>query len=283
MPDITSNYNELTVDEIIRIAAVLYAAGIKSVRLTGGEPLLRKDIAAIAAGLRRTGFEDIALTTNAALLTDALACKLKAAGISRVNIGISSINPGRYLTITGGKLQPALDGIASARKQFSEVRVNCVMVDGFDDCELESFRQFVNFFNITLRFIEYMPVFGNVRPAKFDIGAALAKLGAIPVTGVSGQGPAEYYSVPGFCRPVGLILPLHKKFCGSCRRIRLSSSGELRRCLFDNQLLNMTALLNGCCQASVIRAIESFVAGKSSEHSINEASRFGHSMAKIGG
>ena len=282
-PEKSSGKQELSVAEIAKLAQLLHYVGIKSLRITGGEPLLRKDVVEIAACIAAIGFADISLTTNATLLTTASARALAAAGVSRLNIGIPSINSTRYKTITGANLALAIAGTSCATGQFDDVRINVVMVEGFDIQEFETVREFANSFGITPRFIEYMPAFGAANTAKFDISQWLLTLGARKIQPLFGQGPAEYFSVPGFVKPVGLIMPLHNKFCSSCRRIRLSSSGELRRCLFDNQLLNLINLLATNSQMEVMASIKSFIKGKPTEHSIDYTTKLGQSMAKIGG
>jgi len=282
-PEKLSTKPELSVAKISQLAQLLFTAGIKSLRITGGEPLIRKDIVEIVACVDTIGFEDVSLTTNATLLTTATARALSAAGVSRINIGIPSISSTRYHTITGADLPSALAGIEIAASTFSDVRINVVMVEGFDIEEFETFRKFANSLNIVVRFIEYMPVFGAATTARFDVTDWLKTLGASKVELLFGQGPAEYFAVPGFTKPVGLILPLHKKFCSSCRRVRLSSSGELRRCLFDNQLLNLFNSLNTHSQTEIIQSIKAFIKGKPSEHKIDYTTKLGQSMAKIGG
>ncbi|MFA6075105.1 MAG: radical SAM protein [Negativicutes bacterium] len=279
----TDQYQTLSIAEIRRIATVLFAAGINSARITGGEPLMRHDIVEIAFCIKNIGFSDVSLTTNATMLTNELAKSLLTAGISRINIGFPSVNAVHYRTITGCNIAPALAGIKTATEIFSDVRINVVMVEGFDQTEFEAVRDFSNSMKITPRFIEYMPAFGAASTSKFDILGTMLAIGAKKIEPLSGQGPAEYYMVPGFDNPVGLILPLHKKFCHSCRRIRLNSLGELRRCLFDNQLLSLLELLNTRTQLEVIQSIKAFIKEKPSEHFMNAETRLGHSMAKIGG
>ncbi len=283
VPETATIQQELSVAEIERIAKLLFSIGVRSVRITGGEPLMRSDIVEIIASIYQIGFDDVSLTTNATLLTNINAHELLMAGLSRINIGMSSLNATRYNSITKYHLTAALTGIKIATEKFSDVRINVVMVDGFDDHEFEAFRNYSNLHDVTLRFIEYMPVFGAATATRFDLWKKLQELGATKIAPLFGQGPAEYYLVPGFNKPVGLIFPIHKKFCSSCRRIRLSSAGELRRCLFDNQLLDLHTLMNVQTSLEIVQSIKAFIKGKPSEHSINKDTNLGYSMAKIGG
>ena len=283
-PETSTIQHELSVAEIERIAKLLFDTGVRSVRITGGEPLMRSDIVEIVASVYKIGFDDVSLTTNATLLTTYVnAQELLKAGLNRINIGISSLNPARYNYITKYNLPAALTGIKIATEKFSDVRINVVMIDGFDNHEFEAFRDYSNLQGVTLRFIEYMPAFGAATATRFDLWKRLEELGANKIAPLFGQGPAEYYSGPGFTTPVGLISPIHKKFCSSCRRIRLSSVGELRRCLFDSHLLDLHSIMNVQTPLEIVQSIKAFIKGKPREHNINKDTKLGYSMAKIGG
>ncbi len=278
----------LTFEEIERFASIAVKHGIGKIRLTGGEPLVRKGLVDHVRRLKAiTGLESIALTTNAILLPK-YAEQLRDAGLSRVNISLDSLDADVYEKMTrGGRLQDALDGLdAALAVGFKPVKLNVVVVRSLEQ-DLAAFAKLANERPIHVRFIEYMPVGEAVAVgARGHQGAwteadhmpadeiiegldrALAAQGLGPLEAVhkgdgpEGWGPARYFTLPGAVGTVGVISPLSRHFCGECNRLRLTADGRVRPCLFSDTEFDARNVLREGTDQEVSEVILAALAGK---------------------
>ena len=239
-PDILS-FAEI--EAIVRAAA---ATGVRSIRLTGGEPLVRRGLAELVARIAAIpGITDIALSTNALLLADQVDA-LAAAGLRRVNISLDTLQTGRFLAIAR---RPGLDRVlagidAALAAGLSPIKLNCVIMRGHNDDEIVAFAELTRGRPLYVRFIEMMPVLDNVELQRDAYVSATEILDRIrahgtlePAAGPGGNGPARYYAFAGAAGAVGVISPLSHDYCETCNRVRLSADGRLRLCLFgDNDI-----------------------------------------------
>ncbi len=232
----------LSYEEIVEIVRVMAGMGLKRVRLTGGEPLIRRDLHKLVAGLRAVpGIENIALSTNAVLL-DEQAESLRDAGVDRVNISLDSLRPERVERIARrpGSFEKIMAGLAAAeRVGFEPLKVNVVLMRGENDDEIESFAELTRTNPWHVRFIEVMPTGSNLQLSAdqfLSCDEALERLRRVerlePTEGPTGNGPAAYYRYPGAPGTIGVITPMSHNFCGACNRMRLTADGQLRPCLF---------------------------------------------------
>jgi len=285
----------LTYEELLRLIAVFSQEGITRVRLTGGEPLVRKGIVEFVAAIKALGvIEDLSLTTNGSLLPT-LAQPLKTAGLDRVNISLDTVNPARFAEITvHGRLEDTLQGIASALEAgLSPVKLNVVLTDALSESDLTYFINQVYRFPIAVRFIEQMPVGGcGVRPG-LDIAAVKTLLnntgfGSLePAATGRGSGPAKYFHLPEAQGIFGFITPISEHFCGVCNRLRLTADGRLKPCLLSNQEIDIkTPLRAGASDTELAELFHQAVQEKPQGHSLCRASghpEFRRSMSQIGG
>ncbi|MDF2614382.1 MAG: moaA [Clostridia bacterium] len=277
----------LTLEELEEMVGAFAALGITKVRITGGEPLARKGIITLIEKINSyVGITDIALTTNGTLL-NAMAQDLKNAGLKRVNISLDSLDDKKYAMMTrGGKLKDALKGIEKARKVgLNPIKLNVVLVGGFNDDEVERFVKLTQDEEIDVRFIELMPI-GEV--AKWSLNHFLSNdyvLETVPHLQKSKNteysSPAVYYKLPRAKGRVGLISPISCKFCSTCNRVRLTSEGKLKHCLHSNQEFDLrTVLREG---GSLTDFIQNAMLHKPLEHFIEEGSLTERNMIQVGG
>ena len=255
----------LRIEELETIARVATRIGIRSVRLTGGEPLVRKGVVGLVKSLSQMdGIVNISMTTNGVLLPS-MADDLKAAGLSRVNISLDTLDPDQFKRITRlGTIDTTLAGIESAlRVGFNPVKINAVTVRSLNQDFLEFAKLSIDK-PLHVRFIEYMPVGessgsdgtgwgkADVIPSEelleiINARAAQAGLPALePLDGEHkpiGWGPARYFAFPGAQGTVGFISPLSRHFCSECNRLRLTADGKLRPCLFSDKEIDVRAAL----------------------------------------
>lgn len=240
----------LTFDEIIRLSKVLVDAGTRRIRLTGGEPLLRKNLPDLIAGLReRTAVQDISLTTNATRLPR-FAQELKSAGLNRINISLDSLRKDRVEQICGRDvLRQVIAGIDSALDaQLSPVKINMVVMPGTNDDEVDDMFQFCRDRGLTLRMIETMPMGHTaISAGHTSLQPILDKLredyGLLPLIKDLGGGPARYWQTPDGKTQVGVITPISQHFCATCNRIRLAVDGTIYLCLGQEERIEMRELL----------------------------------------
>lgn len=234
----------LRYEEIAQIVRAMAGMGLRRVRLTGGEPLVRPDITELVRMIAAVEqIEDISLSTNAVLLPE-LADGLRAAGVQRVNVSLDSLRPDRIDAIArrGGSHRAILAGLEAAeRAGLLPIKVNAVIMRGRNDDEIEAFARITMERPWHVRFIEVMPVGDNTGISADEYVPAtemLARLHGIgelqPVAGPAGNGPATYFQFPGARGTVGVITPMSHNYCERCNRMRLTASGRLRPCLFGD-------------------------------------------------
>jgi cyclic pyranopterin phosphate synthase len=276
------SYEEIT--DFTRAAADL---GITSVRLTGGEPLLRRGctrLVEMLAGI--DGIDDLSMTTNGFFLPE-LASDLRAARLGRVNISLDSLNPERFATITGAaNLARAMAGIDAALEAgLAPVKINAVMLRGIED-EAEDFLKLAAERPLHVRFIERMPIGGSARPQEgiVTVQELQRRLGEFvklkPVASPGGSGPARYFGFKGALGTIGFIGSMTGHFCGSCNRMRLTADGRLRSCLFSADETYVRPLIGGD-QALLKQALSAEMAAKRFDRSAEDPGA--RSMAQIGG
>jgi cyclic pyranopterin phosphate synthase len=239
----------LSYEEIAAIVRTMAAMGLRRIRLTGGEPLVRRDVAALVRMLHAIdGIEDIALSTNAVLLAP-IAQELKDAGVSRLNISLDSLQPARMdaLSRRPGSHTRIFEGLAAAEKAgFDPIKINAVIMRGRNDDEIEAFARITAERPWHVRFIEVMPTGDNLGisadefvPAT-EMLARLQRIGSLePVEGPKGNGPATYFRFAGGLGTVGVITPMSHNYCERCNRMRLTADGQLRPCLFGEIQTNL--------------------------------------------
>jgi len=227
----------LTEDEMIRAVGVAASLGMYKLRITGGEPLIKKNILSICERAASTeGIREVCLTTNGTLLSG-MAASLKDAGVSRLNISLDTLDPDKYTDITrGGALPDALQGIETALSiGFSRIKLNAVLIGGFNDDEIHALADLTVRYPVDMRFIELMPMtVGEFEKEAFIPSAAVIQ--ALPELQPQEPdgGVAKLYRLPGAQGSIGLISPINAHFCSSCNRIRLTADGRLKPCLHSS-------------------------------------------------
>jgi cyclic pyranopterin phosphate synthase len=243
-----SHYDILHYEEILRVVQAAARLGVKSLRLTGGEPLIRPNLSTLVELLVPVeGIDDISLTTNGTLLSR-YAAELKKAGLKRVNISLDTFRADRYKYITGSdKLKDVLSGIEAAKKaQLTPVKINVVVMKGVNDDELLDFARMSINEGWYVRFIEEMPLVapeigGNKLVAVQEMMDTIQEsLGQLePCLTTSGKGPAKYYRLPHAEGTIGFIGPVTDCFCATCNRFRLTADGGLRPCLLEDDEIDI--------------------------------------------
>jgi cyclic pyranopterin phosphate synthase len=239
----------LSYEEIAEVVRAMAGMGLRKLRITGGEPLVRRDLHVLVRQLRAIdGIDDIALSTNAVLL-DAQAEALCAAGVDRLNVSLDSLRPDRIDAIARrtGSAEAIFRGLEAAeRAGFSPIKLNCVVMRGRNDDEVADFAAATRERPWHVRFIEVMPTGDNLGVSRDEyvsadeILDAVGRIGALqPVAGPAGNGPARYFAFPGAAGTVGVITPMSHNYCGSCNRMRLTADGQLRPCLFGSIQTNL--------------------------------------------
>ena len=282
----------LSYEDMVFFVKAAVELGISKVRITGGEPLVRKGTADLVGLIRALpGIRDVSLTTNGVLLPR-FAQALKDAGLDRVNISVDSLDPERYRALTrGGSLYAALDGVEAAlRMGLDQVKINVVMMP-------ELLQELPDFVDITrnkplhVRFIEWMPV-GGCGPrstgeelTKDRAMAALQKMGAGPLTAVpspGGWGPARYYRFPGHKGTIGFIGSMSDHFCGECNRLRLTADGKLKNCLFSSHEIDVRPAMQARDHEAVLAAISESLECKTFDKNLLPG-RTSRGMSQVGG
>jgi cyclic pyranopterin phosphate synthase len=264
----------LRFDEIERVISIFAELGVNRVRLTGGEPLVRKDLPLLAARLAALpGIDDLSLSTNATLLARH-AKSLNKAGIARINASLDSLQSERFREITGGQLEPVLAGLMAAKAAgFAPIKINMLALKDINDDEFEAMVEFCLEHDFTLRFIETMPVGSTGRNASqhyLDLDIVRQRLarrfelvpGVMP-----GGGPARYVQVGGTELRIGFITPMSQHFCATCNRVRLSVDGTLYLCLGQDHKYELRPLLRrGISDAGLKDAVIEALALKPERH-----------------
>ena len=285
----------LTYEEFLRLAALFARCGIDTVRVTGGEPLVRKNVAQLVAGLKATpGIRRVTLTTNAVLLAEQLPALLDA-GLDSVNISLDTLRPEVFRQITARDDFAAVQaGLQAALQSGLPVKLNCVPQAGVNEGELEALAALAKDNAVQVRFIEMMPIgYGAAMPCISgpELRARFARRWPelAPLSPAQehalGDGPAVYYTVPGWQGSIGFIAAVHGKFCASCNRVRLTSQGFLRPCLASETGCDLRALLrSGADDAQLLAAIRETIWAKPREHHFNDSSMPAtRGMYRIGG
>ena len=274
----------LSFEEIVEIVAAAAALGIYKIRITGGEPLVRRGCVELCRMIASVpGIREVDMTTNGILLKDC-AHALKDAGVSRVNISLDTRDEDKYRDITGGgRLQDALAGIEAAFDAgLTPVKVNTVLIGGFNDGEIADFVEWTRETPVELRFIELMPMGGAFgQEAYLPAETVLEKVPALESVQEEG-GVARLYRLPGGKGRVGLISPLSRHFCGTCNRLRLTSEGKLKPCLHSAQEIDV----RGRHGAELLEALRQAIGNKPRMHDTLDAdhpSQAGRAMNRIGG
>ena len=254
----------LTFEEIERIVRATAMVGMRKLRLTGGEPLVRRDLVDLVARLAAIpGIQDIAMTTNAILMTQ-LAEALAQAGLKRINVSLDTLRPERFRRISRfGSLDKVLAGIEAAeRAGLAPIKINAVVLRGINEDEVLDLARLTIRRPWHVRYIEAMPLDGNlaVEEKGFisadEIMEMLGELGGLEeCSGPNGNGPARYYRLPGALGTIGVISPMSHFYCESCNRVRLTADGRLRLCLFDDNEVDLRSPLRAGASAEEIAEI----------------------------
>ena len=285
----------LSYEEISQLVRAAASAGVRSIRLSGGEPLIRKDLHRLVEELAAIdGIEDIALSTNGLLLEEQLDALL-AAGLKRVNVSLDTLREDRFLEIAR---RPGLDRVLAAieaaiSRGLSPVKINCVVMRGYNDDEIAAFAQWTRERAVYVRFIELMPVAENLdvqRDAYVSSDEILERVRAVgeleAAPGPGGNGPARYFAFPGAPGAVGVISPLSHDYCERCNRVRLTANGRLRLCLFGEQEIDLRSPLRaGASEAEIADLLRSAMLIKPERHhlKLGEAASRMRAFSEIGG
>lgn len=282
----------LTFDEIERLLAVFARLGTSRVRLTGGEPLLRRNLPELASRISRLpGIRDLSLSTNATRLSRH-AASLKEAGVSRINVSLDSLDRGCIEKITGrDSLGQILDGIMAGKAAgFEPIKINMVAMRGVNESEIDAMVEFCIDHGFILRLIEAMPMGETGRDTSFlELGPVQARLaakfGLQPQAAELGGGPARYLATPDGRASVGFITPMSQHFCATCNRVRLSVDGTLYLCLGQEEKFEFRPLLrDGASDAELEAAIRKAIELKPQKHDFREQpQKIVRFMAQTGG
>lgn len=288
--DTRSHQEVLTIEEMYRMTALFVASGIRKIRITGGEPLVRKGILDFIRQVRQLPIEDLSMTTNGTRLAEQAAA-LKEAGLDRVNIGLDTIDPEVFAYLTrGGSLKEALEGLEAALLVgFRPVKINAVVMRGCSDAAtLWQLALLAKDRPVHVRFIEFMPLGGGLWSKERFVPAAemktwletAAKRPLAPAR-VKGNGPAEVFAFPDWQGSIGFIHAVSDHFCGACNRLRFTSEGRIYPCLHSNASQNVFPLLRqNADDATLLAAIQAAVATKPQRSVLGSQ---GKEMNTIGG
>jgi len=285
--------NLLTWDEYERLARILAGMGIRKIRVTGGEPLVRAGVEDFVARLKALGVPDVSITTNAHLLAERCD-RLVAAGLDRINISLDSLNREKFERVTRTKsFDQVIAGIDAAQtSRLRPVKVNAVLVRGLNDDEVEAFAEFARDRNLIMRFIEFMPLDADrswtrdmVVPGSEVHARIAARWPLVPVVHERSETARKFRFADGRGE-IGLINPVTQPFCGHCSRLRLTADGKLRTCLFSKEDHDLRFMLRGgATDREIGDEILAVVAQKEKGHRINEAGFVppSRTMVSIGG
>lgn len=278
-----SHAEMLTLEELAEIGGAAVALGVRKIRLTGGEPLVRRGLLDLCRSLSALpGLSELCLTTNGAQLAR-FAAPLRAAGVSRLNISLDTLQPERFACLTRrGNLQDTLDGIAAAEAAgFDRLKLNCVLMGGVNDDEIGDFLRLTEEHPWEVRFIELMPMGPCAEWGKSCFLPGTEILKRYPgLQEIVPNGVARRYRVPGAKGTVGLISPVSHEFCGQCRRIRVTADGKLKGCLHSREEIP----LRGLHGEELEEAIRQGILQKPQRHHLTERpSDTPRNMNQIGG
>jgi len=282
----------LTYDELIRTVRVAVSLGVRKVRITGGEPLVRRDIVSFVRRVAKVpGVLDLSMTTNGTALPG-MSVPLKEAGLSRVNVSLDTIRRDRYAEITRRDSLPrVLSGIGAAvRAGLSPVKINVVLLHGLLPAEVEDFLAMAREMPVKVRFIERMPI--GCSPSEAFVSAEGIRDRILSLPGVrearnGGSSAAVTYEVPGFRGKLGVISPVSRKFCNQCNRLRVTADGRLRSCLFGRETLDLRGVLrSGRGDGTVAEMLRAAVLAKPEGHDLcgrGDVPSAAEPMSRVGG
>jgi GTP 3',8-cyclase len=270
----------LSFEEITHLAKIFASEGVNEIRLTGGEPLARKQLPRLISMLKSiSGISSVSLTTNGFYLKDQ-AQPLRDAGIDRINISLDSLRPDRFAEITrNNSLDRVLEGIGAAQRAgFSPIKINCVAIRGFNDDEIIDFLEWGTTLDLQIRFIEFMPLDGDHRWTRLNVLTEkeildkVREFYAVREIPSKDMAPATRFSFANNKAEFGIIASVSEPFCGDCSRIRLTADGKLRTCLFSLQETDLRApLRQGLGDGEIVKLIQAAVLEKWAGHRINES------------
>lgn len=272
--------NILTLEEIFEIVNVCAGLGTDKIRITGGEPLVRKGLAGLIEKIAALeGIKDLAITTNGSLLKG-YARELKEAGLNRINISLDTMNEKKYEYVTrGGRLKDVLEGIHEALKVgLVPIKINTVLAKDFNEDEIGSFIRLTESLGIDVRFIELMPIGHAASFASehyLPNSAVLERFKELePMETGDKSSPAMYYKLPGAKGRVGFINPISRNFCSSCNRLRLMADGKLKPCLHSDLEIDVKGILRGLKagdkQMALEKAVAEAIQAKPGHHTLND-------------
>jgi cyclic pyranopterin phosphate synthase len=277
----------LRFEELFSIVEVLESLGINKIRITGGEPLVRRGIIDFIRKITQLkGIKKCAITTNAVLL-DNYAQGLFDAGVTGINISLDTLNPDKYREITrGGNLETVLKGIEHAvNLGFESIKINSVLAKGYNDDEIKNLAELSKIYPVDVRFIELMPMGGCARwsaehfmPSS-EIIRLLPELS--PVENEDKSSPAHYYKLPNAIGKVGIINPISCKFCDKCNRIRITADGKIKSCLHSDDEVDLKPCLGD--KLKIKNAVEYAIYNKQKEHHLEDKESIHRDMVRIGG
>ena len=276
--DFASPENWLSPVEIERLISIFAGLGVRHVRLTGGEPLVRKELLEISRRISSLeGIEETSLSTNAARFAP-VAEELKKAGISRLNISLDSLDPTVFKDMTGGDLSKVLSGIdAAIEHDFQPVKLNMVVMKGVNDHDVENMVDFCIEKGVTLRFIETMPIgINGVEASKhfiplIEIENRLSKRFKLEPAAMRGSGPAKYFRIDDSPLVIGFITPQSQHFCDTCNRVRLSVEGDLHLCLGKENKVSLRDMMRqGATDDAIADTILDGIRHKPEKHTFDQ-------------
>jgi cyclic pyranopterin phosphate synthase len=275
--DFTQRDDQLDLEEFVRLVRIFSELGVSKLRLTGGEPLVRRDICEMARLFTALpGIDELSMSTNASRLAE-YASELKSAGVSRINVSLDSLRPELFRQITKGDLGSVISGLKAAQAAgFRPIKINMVVMKDLNLDEVGDMVDFCLDHRFTLRFIETMPVgeaghHASDRYVSLDqVRAILERQFELEPANMTGSGPARYLRVKGKRLKIGFITPMSQHFCTSCNRVRLSSEGTLYLCLGQHDKLELRPLLRqGASDEELKSAVQGAVRQKPEKHEFN--------------
>lgn len=285
----------LSYEEIVQIVRAAARVGVESIRLSGGEPLVRRDLWKLVSAISAvSGIGDISLSTNGLLLADEIA-RLREAGLTRINISLDTLREDRFFEIAR---RPGLDRVlaginATIAAGLAPLKINCVVMRGHNEDEVAALARMTIERPVFVRFIEVMPVRENVQMQAagyisadeiLELAAAAGSLR--PVAGPVGNGPARYFAYEGAAGAFGVISPLSHEYCDRCNRVRLTADGRLRLCLFGDQHVDLrTPLRAGASEEDLMTLLAGSMSIKPERHhlKLGESSSRMRAFSEIGG
>lgn len=274
----------LTFEEIYYIAHLFVENGVDKIRLTGGEPLVRKGAVNFIESLGKLEkVKDLAMTTNASLIKDQ-AYELKKAGLDRINVSLDTLDPVKFNNLTGGDLGDVLEGIKKAEEVGLGIKINTVLLKGVNEEEIDDFIGLTWDRDIDVRFIEVMPIGPTAAYAKskfLSCDEVIENSDLVKIENIDPSSPAKLYKLEGAKGRVGFIEPISHNFCNSCNRIRLTSDGKLKTCLHSDKVIDLKSPLR---KGEDIRPlIAKALSEKPLKHKLIEGENIVESMNRIGG